>query len=115
MERIMNGRDPMAVLHMRLRWCYAMHVQAKEPQIASTILAELLALAYQDGALAQRCNQHKVPAMIADKPDLVREWTCGHDDAARSALRPACDCASPSCPHRRRLPFGRCRVEGERP
>jgi len=111
----MNGRDPIAALHMRVRWCYAMHVQAKEPQMASTILAELLVLAYQDGALAQRCNQHSVPVTIADNPDLAREWTCGHDDAAHSLHHLACDCASPSCQHRQRLPWCQCRAEGELP
>ena len=111
----MNGRDPMAALHMRLRWCYAMHVREHEPQIASTILAELLVLAYQDGAQAQRYDQHTPPVTISDNPDLVREWTCGHDDAARGAHCLACDCASSSCPHRQRAQTDQRMLEGELP
>lgn len=109
----MNGRDPMAALHMRLRWSYAMHVRQQEPQMASTILAEILVLAYQDGALAQRHDLHVPPLTIADNPDLVREWSCGHDDAARGAHALACDCASSPCPHRRRAQTGQHTLEGD--
>lgn len=98
----MNSRDAMAALHMRLRWGYALHVRQEEPEMASAILSELLVQAYQDGAQAQKNGLHAPPLTISDNPDLVREWTWGHDDAARGAHALVCDCVSGTCLHRQR-------------
>ena len=109
----MKGFDSMAALHMRLRWGYALHVQQQEPEMASIILTELLVQAYRDGAQAQKNGLHAPPLMIADNPDLAREWTYGHDDALRGALSSVCDCAHDSCMHRQRKPTSPFALEGK--
>jgi len=109
----MNGRHAIAALHMRLRWCHALHVQQREPETAYAILAELLVQAYQDGAQAQKNGLHVPPLTISDNPDLVRKWIYGHDDTARGVHALVCDCATDICLHRQCKPVDPFAQEGE--
>ena len=97
----MNARDSMAALHLRVGWTYALLLQQREPLQATALQSDLLVRAYRFGMRAQSMALHTAPVSISDNPELLAAWCDGHDDGARGAHAPACDCNDRSCIHRR--------------